>query len=184
MGGSGFYAEDGRFDMQGVTGPDEYTTVVNDNPYTNLMAWLNLRYAVESVRRLEAENPCGLVSEVGDDARALEYFRFALMMDFGDIAGSTSDGVHVAAAGGVWQALVFGFGGVRDAGGELPISPGLPGAWESPGFSLRFRDRQLRIELGRDEDRYLVEEGDPLELTIRGERRRLEEGSAVVVPRG
>ena len=46
----GFYADDGEFHIHGVTGPDEYTTVVNDNAYTNLMARLNLRYAAEAVR--------------------------------------------------------------------------------------------------------------------------------------
>jgi alpha,alpha-trehalose phosphorylase len=40
-----------------VTGPDEYTTVVNDNTFTNLMARANLRYAVEVVRELKEENP-------------------------------------------------------------------------------------------------------------------------------
>ena len=34
----GFYGADQRFHIHGVTGPDEYTTVVNDNAYTNLMA--------------------------------------------------------------------------------------------------------------------------------------------------
>lgn len=38
-------AVDGRFRIHGVTGPDEYTTVVNDNLYTNVMARFNLRYA-------------------------------------------------------------------------------------------------------------------------------------------
>jgi alpha,alpha-trehalose phosphorylase len=38
----GFYGTDGRFHLHGVTGPDEYTTVVNDNTYTNLIARLNL----------------------------------------------------------------------------------------------------------------------------------------------
>ena len=34
-----FYTtDDGEFHIHGVTGPDEYTTVVNDNLYTNLMA--------------------------------------------------------------------------------------------------------------------------------------------------
>ncbi|WP_099332398.1 HAD-IA family hydrolase [Actinomyces minihominis] len=36
---------DGKFHINGVTGPDEYTAVVNDNTYTNLMAQANLRYA-------------------------------------------------------------------------------------------------------------------------------------------
>ena len=36
----GFFSErkDGRFCIHRVTGPDEYTTVVNNNTYTNLMA--------------------------------------------------------------------------------------------------------------------------------------------------
>jgi len=42
----GFYDDRGRFRIHGVTGPDEYTTVVNDNLYTNVMARFNLRYAV------------------------------------------------------------------------------------------------------------------------------------------
>ncbi|MFT4231644.1 MAG: glycosyl hydrolase family 65 protein [Leucobacter sp.] len=46
-----------RFHIHGVTGPDEYTTVVNDNLFTNVMARFNLRFAVEMVRRLAAEAP-------------------------------------------------------------------------------------------------------------------------------
>ena len=37
---------DGRFSIMGVTGPDEYTTVVDNNAYTNLMAKENLEIAV------------------------------------------------------------------------------------------------------------------------------------------
>lgn len=39
-------------------------------------------------------------------------------MDLGDVAGNASDGVHIASAAGVWSALVFGFGGVRDYDGH------------------------------------------------------------------
>jgi alpha,alpha-trehalose phosphorylase len=45
------------FHIHGVTGPDEYTTVVNDNAFTNLMARRNLRYAVEVARWLGTERP-------------------------------------------------------------------------------------------------------------------------------
>ena len=37
------------FHIHGVTGPDEYTTVVNDNLYTNVMARFNMRYAARVV---------------------------------------------------------------------------------------------------------------------------------------
>jgi len=47
----GFFSprKEGKFCINGVTGPDEYKTVVNNNTYTNLMARENLRYAVETV---------------------------------------------------------------------------------------------------------------------------------------
>jgi alpha,alpha-trehalose phosphorylase len=122
-----------------------------------------------------------VAAEVGDEQRALEYFRFALMMDLGDAAGNVSDGVHIAATGGVWQALVFGFGGVRDTDGGLTISPRLPAGWGSLAFSLQVQDRQVRIELGHDEERYRLEDGEPLELTIRGRRHRLEAGRDLLV---
>lgn len=53
----GFYSEDGAFHLHGVTGPDEYTTLVNDNTYTNLMARHHLRFAASVLRGLAEEDP-------------------------------------------------------------------------------------------------------------------------------
>jgi alpha,alpha-trehalose phosphorylase len=54
----GFFNPDSdAFHIHGVTGPDEYTTVVNDNTFTNLMAKNNLRFAAERVTELKHENP-------------------------------------------------------------------------------------------------------------------------------
>ena len=55
----GFYSEakEGKFCINAVTGPDEYNTVVNNNAYTNLMARENLRYAAETVQRLQTTYP-------------------------------------------------------------------------------------------------------------------------------
>jgi alpha,alpha-trehalose phosphorylase len=51
----GFYSEakGGKFCINRVTGPDEYSAVVNNNAYTNLMARENLRYAVQTVKFLQ-----------------------------------------------------------------------------------------------------------------------------------
>ena len=56
----GFFSErrDGRFVINGVTGPDEYTTVVDNNAFTNLMARENIEGAagiVEWMRQGPAE---------------------------------------------------------------------------------------------------------------------------------
>jgi alpha,alpha-trehalose phosphorylase len=80
----GFFSDrkGGKFCINGVTGPDEYKTVVNNNTYTNLMARENLRYAVETVERLRSQQPQVLetlirktrleLSEVEDWKRAAE----------------------------------------------------------------------------------------------------------------
>ena len=54
----GFYLKEdsNKFHIHGVTGPDEYNTVVNNNTYTNLMARENLWYAVETVETLREKN--------------------------------------------------------------------------------------------------------------------------------
>ena len=55
----GFYsdAKGGKFCINGVTGPDEYNAVVNNNAYTNLMARENLRYATQVVEFLRKTEP-------------------------------------------------------------------------------------------------------------------------------
>lgn len=47
----GHHDRHGRFHIDGVTGPDEYTAVKNDNVYTNLMAQRNLLAAAEAAGR-------------------------------------------------------------------------------------------------------------------------------------
>jgi alpha,alpha-trehalose phosphorylase len=55
----GFYSDrqGGQFCIHGVTGPDEYNTVVDNNTFTNLMARENLWYAAETVEWLRAGYP-------------------------------------------------------------------------------------------------------------------------------
>ncbi|SDR99857.1 alpha,alpha-trehalose phosphorylase [Paraoerskovia marina] len=55
----GFWREnaDNQFHIHGVTGPDEYTTVVNDNLFTNVMARFNMASAAEALRYMAEEAP-------------------------------------------------------------------------------------------------------------------------------
>ena len=63
---------DGRWHLDGVTGPDEYTAVVDNNVFTNLMAARNLRIAVEACDR----NPAAL-SGLGVTGEELATWRAA-----------------------------------------------------------------------------------------------------------
>ncbi|KIH77684.1 alpha,alpha-trehalose phosphorylase [Geoalkalibacter ferrihydriticus] len=55
----GFFSDrqGGKFCIHSVTGPDEYTTVVNNNAFTNLMARENLWYAATTVGTMKDQHP-------------------------------------------------------------------------------------------------------------------------------
>lgn len=60
----GHHDRHGVWHLDGVTGPDEYTAVVRDNVFTNLMAAGNLRAAAEAcTRQLEAARALGVSTE-------------------------------------------------------------------------------------------------------------------------
>ncbi len=47
----GYHDAQGRFRIDGVTGPDEYSALVDNNVYTNLLAQHNLRSAAKAAKR-------------------------------------------------------------------------------------------------------------------------------------
>ncbi len=71
----GYYNPDtDQFRIDGITGPDEYSAIVDNNVYTNLMAQHNLRWAAEAVKRHpEKAHALGVNDEeVADWRRAAE----------------------------------------------------------------------------------------------------------------
>jgi alpha,alpha-trehalose phosphorylase len=62
----------GRFRIPGVTGPDEYSALVDDNVYTNLMAQANLRAAVHA-----ADRHPDVAARLDVDERELDAWRAA-----------------------------------------------------------------------------------------------------------
>ncbi len=86
-----------------------------------------------------------LLARAGQPERALERFRLAARLDLDDLTGTTSGGLHLATMGGVWQALAFGFLGLRADGGVLAIDPCLPEAWSALGLRFRFLGRRVGV---------------------------------------
>ncbi|WP_431803341.1 glycoside hydrolase family 65 protein [Microbacterium sp. bgisy203] len=299
------YNEDGApevFHIHGVTGPDEYTTVVNDNLFTNVMARYNLRFAARVVREMAEEAPeeyalmaqrlglgdgeadawdaaatamhipysealgihpqdavflerevwdlestppeqrplllnfhplviyryqvlkqadvvlalylqgnhftdeekladfeyydplttgdstlsavvqSILAAEVGYQGLALEYFAQSIYVDLGDLHHNAADGVHVASAGGVWTALVAGFGGMRDHYGLLSFDPRLPKDWPSLSYPIGWRGTRLQVTITRDALTVEAGEGEPVEFSVRGREYEVTGGGMVTVP--
>jgi trehalose/maltose hydrolase-like predicted phosphorylase len=84
-----------------------------------------------------------LLARSGQPDRALELFRMAARLDLDDLTGTTAGGLHLATMGGVWQALAYGFLGLRAEGsvagrGTLAVDPCLPEAWSRLGLTFVF----------------------------------------------
>jgi alpha,alpha-trehalose phosphorylase len=306
----GFWRDETRrtFHIHGVTGPDEYTTVVNDNLYTNVLARFNLRRAARAVWELQRDDPrayaemvrrtglreeepdewaeCAqgmaipyddhlgihpqalhflerelwdlentpqekrplllhyhplviyrfqvlkqadvvlalflqgeefsaeqkkadfdyydpittgdstlsavvqsiIAAEVGYADLALRYFLAALFVDLDDRHANTADGVHVASTGGVWSALVAGFGGFRDLGSghgeeQWQLDPRLPESWESLTFRLTLHRTRVRVCVRPTELELTAEAGkQPVTFTVRGKQVTVTRDAPVVVP--
>ncbi len=298
----GFFNSSGEFRINCVTGPDEYTAIVNNNYFTNVMAQYNLQYAAESAESVRqnapevyfelsarlglAQNeieswkaaaramylpyssslcihaqddtfldkepwdfsdkslnrhplllhlhplviyryqilkqpdvvlanflrnssfsrigkmrdyeyynrittgdsslaPCIqsiMAAELGRPEEAYKYFMRTARMDLDDINSNAVDGIHIAAMGGTWLSLVYGFGGLRDLDGELSLCPRLPAAWGRLEFNLRFHGKELNVSIRREKTVYsLTDETGSVTLNHMGTTYTVQAGAPVEV---
>ena len=66
---------DGAFHLRGVTGPDEYTALIDDNWYTNRMAQKHLRQTVAAARTVAVTAPDAWAALGVDDAELAAFAR-------------------------------------------------------------------------------------------------------------
>ena len=109
-----------------------------------------------------------IAAEVGYADLALRYFTSSLYVDLADLHGNTSDGVHVASTGGVWNALVYGFAGMRDYNGVITFDPRLPDGWPGLSFPLTLKGTRVRVDLEPTRIGFLVVAGSLAEVSVRG----------------
>ncbi len=80
---------------------------------------------------------------LGLNEEAYDEFEHAAAIDLQDNKGNVRDGIHGAASGGVIQAVLFGFCGLKiDDAGQLTATPRLPAHWKSVSFTVYYRGRR------------------------------------------
>jgi trehalose/maltose hydrolase-like predicted phosphorylase len=112
----------------------------------------NLRYYEPRTAHGSSLSPAihaSLHARVRDFDRSLEALRIAARMDLDDLTGSTAEGLHLATMGGTWQAIAFGFMGLRPHAGMLRIDPVLPPSWSAIELRVRFRGSRVRVRKER-----------------------------------
>lgn len=97
---------------------------------------------------LSASMHAVMAARLGNLEDAERFFRKAASVDLDFEHGVTAaGGVHIAALGGMWQALVFGFGGMIVTDQGLKFEPHMPNGWGSVRIPLQWRGEQLYHEV-------------------------------------
>lgn len=110
-----------------------------------------------------------VAARLGYTDKALAYFRQAAEIDLGDRMGNVAAGVHAGALGGLWQAAVLGFLGLRLSTDGLAFAPRLPKGWARVDLVLRWLGRRLAVA-ATAEPRWLelrLEGQNPVEVTLK-----------------
>ncbi len=89
--------------------------------------------------------------EVGLPDEAYAHFMLAARADLRNPRGNAGDGIHAASTGGVWQAAVFGFAGLRPTVDGWTLRPQLPRHWRRLAFTYRANGQPVEVDIQRDE---------------------------------
>jgi kojibiose phosphorylase len=93
-----------------------------------------------------------LAARHGDLHEAYQNFMLAAQADLKDLRGNASDGIHGASAGGLWQAAVFGFGGLQILDDSFSIVPKLPQHWTRLSFNLVWKGELHNFDIKAGEN--------------------------------
>lgn len=94
---------------------------------------------------LSLSTHCILANDMGNREMAYRLFSSAAAIDVGPNMKTSDAGIHAASLAGIWQSVVYGFGGVRMLDGKLRINPSLPDAWSGLDFYLYWHGQKLHV---------------------------------------
>jgi kojibiose phosphorylase len=87
-------------------------------------------------------------------------------IDLNNNMGNAAGGVHAAALGGLWQAIVFGFAGLRTHSDGISFAPSLLSEWSRLAFPLKWRGREVRVALEPEATRVASFGSEPLKVCL------------------
>jgi len=115
-----------------------------------------------------------LLARAGRPDEALALLALAIAVDLEDLTETTAGGLHLANLGGIWQAVIHGFAGVKVDGPDdraLVIDPHLPRGWDELRIALNWHGTPLRLTCRTDSVH--VAASAPVTVQVHGTRARV-----------
>lgn len=95
---------------------------------------------------LSKSTHCIMAAQLEKSEEAYHFFRGCLDTDLGQTMTTSDMGIHSASMGGIWQSIVYGFGGVYLSEDGIGIAPKLPKQWKQLSFTIIYRDCPLKVQ--------------------------------------
>ncbi|NDV60673.1 family 65 glycosyl hydrolase domain-containing protein [Bacteroides sp. 519] len=115
-----------------------------------------------------------LASRIGDIEKAYNLFLHTTRLDLDDYNNEINEGLHITSMAGSWLALVKGFAGMQLQDDMLVFRPVIPDKWERYVFQVHFRGRILSIEIGKEEVKVKLLQGENLVIKVNEEKYVIE----------
>ncbi|MEA5592880.1 beta-phosphoglucomutase [Rivularia sp. UHCC 0363] len=143
-----FYLMRDQFDLKTIAKNWDYYTPRTDHVYGS-----SLGPAINAI----------IACDLNQTTEAYTHFMRAALVDLDNVRGNATQGIHSASAGGVWQAVVFGFAGIRITENGITTNPNLPSHWKRLKFRLKWQNQWYQVDLNANQaDESIQSEGIPL----------------------
>ena len=99
---------------------------------------------------LSAGSSAEALARAGRPGDALRWLHESAFIDMPQLRPVPRPGLHTAAMGNTWRAVVLGIMGVRPSEDGLRIDPNLPSEWDEVDLRLRYRGASVRLRASAD----------------------------------
>ncbi|MFT7054604.1 MAG: maltose phosphorylase [Roseivirga sp.] len=123
-----------------------------------------------------------LACKLGRKEKAYEMYIRTARLDLDDYNNDTEDGCHTTSMAGTWMAFVKGFAGMRVKEGQLHFNPTVPDQWGGYSFKIKFRQRNLKINVKKDNVNITNESSEAISVYLFGKEHQLKANGKVIVP--
>ncbi|MGE5746255.1 MAG: glycosyl hydrolase family 65 protein [Solirubrobacterales bacterium] len=113
---------------------------------------------------LSAGSSAEALARAGRPDDALRWLQESAFIDMPQLRPVPRPGLHTAAMGNTWRAVVLGIMGVRPAENGLRIDPKLPSEWSELDIRLVYRGASLRLRASPD--RVTAQSSRPVRLAV------------------
>jgi kojibiose phosphorylase len=117
-----------------------------------------------------------------DEERCLEFLDETARIDTSHDYRPAAGGTHIAAMGGLWQAVVFGLGGFRFDDRSVSFDPWLPRPITSLSFTVRWRGRRLAARVDAGGTIEITNDGEPCAVRVNQLQQVVGSGERMAFP--